>query len=189
MSESRLERSRPYLTALVVLAEAGHLAWEHFNGGVVSHNILNRPDLPAISNWWGLFLLPALTWFLLGRVQRRIALQSEGKEPRFPVSVVIGFLGALLLGGLLATSFANGYGEVTSYLFRGLLLLALVLPVYRAECVFGFILGMTFTFGAILPTAVASVIAAASAFVHLIVLTGIVGLWNWIRRTRESANA
>jgi hypothetical protein len=27
------------------------LAFEHYNGGVVSHHLLQREDLPAISNW------------------------------------------------------------------------------------------------------------------------------------------
>ncbi len=33
---------------------------EYFNGGVVSHNLLAREDLPAISNWWGLLTVPLL---------------------------------------------------------------------------------------------------------------------------------
>ena len=45
-------------------------------------------------------------------------------------------------------------------------LLALVFRVYRAECVLGFVLGMTFTFGAILPALVASVTAVISAVAH-----------------------
>ena len=64
----------------------------------------------------------------------------------------------------------------------GMLLLALMLPVYRAECVLGFVLGMTFTFGAILPTVVASVIAAFSALVHLCVRPVFMGRWNRLRR-------
>ena len=64
----------------------------------------------------------------------------------------------------------------------GMLLLALLLPVYRPECVLGFVLGMTFTFGAILPTVVASVIAAFSALVQLCVRPVFMGRWNALRR-------
>ena len=56
--------------------------------------------MPAVSNWWGALLIPALTWFLTGRVQKRIALHSGGKEAAwtFPASVVAGFAGSLLFG-------------------------------------------------------------------------------------------
>ena len=63
----------------------------------------------------------------------------------------------------------------------GMLLLALLLPVYRAECVLGFVLGMTFTFGAILPTMVASVIAVFSALVQLCVRPVLMGRWHRLR--------
>lgn len=173
MSEQQLRRLRLHLTALVLLAELAHLAWEHFHGGVVSHHVLNRSDLPAISNWFGAILLPALTWFLTGRIQKRISFQSGGNESaaKLPVSVVVGFLGSLLFGGLLSIAFTNGYETVASYLFGSMLLAALLLPVYRAECVLGFVVGMTFTFGAVLPTAIGSMLAAVSAVVHLLVRT------------------
>lgn len=171
MSEQQSRRLRLSLTALVLLAELAHLAWEHFHGGVVSHHVLNRADLPAISNWFGAILLPALTWFLTGRVQKRISSRISGsKSPAtLPTSVVVGFLGSLLMGILLLVAFTNGYETVASGLFGGMLLAALLLPVYRAECLLGFVLGMTFTFGAVLPTAIGSILAALSAIVHLVV--------------------
>ena len=185
MNEQQLPRSRLYLTGLVMLAELAHLTWEHFNGGVHSHHILNRSDMPAISNWWGALLLPVLTWFLTGRIQKRIVLHSSGKETasKLPVSVVAGFVGSLLFGILLSVSFTNDYETVASYSFLGMFLLALLLPVYRGECVLGFILGMTFTFGAVLPTGIGSIIAAVSAVIHLLVRPVLVRLRTWFKRT------
>lgn len=185
MSERQTPRWRIYVIALVILAELAHLAWEHFHGGIRSHHVLNRADLPAISNAWGLLLLPVLAWFLGGRVQRRMALQADAGEAaaRLPASVVTGFVGALLFGALLAGSFATGHQTVTSYVFQSMIVLALVLPIYRAECVLGFVLGMTFTFGAVLPTAVGSVFAALSAAMHLLVYPLVVRFWNWTMRT------
>ena len=184
MNDKKFLRWRVYFTALVMLAELAHLAWEHFHGGVRSHHILNRADLPAISNAWGALLLPVLTWFLSGFVQKRIAFHADGEEAasKLPVIVVAGFVGSLLFGVLLAGSFANGYETVTGYLFQGLILLALLLPFYRAECVLGFVLGMTFTFGAVLPTVVGSVIAALSAAVHLVVYPLLMRFWRWMQR-------
>lgn len=161
MNEDQLKRYRPYITATVLVAEIAHLAYEHSNGGVVSHNLLNRPDLPAISNWWGLILLPVLTWFVIGRVQRRVAsnLKDHGQVPK---NIILGFIGSLLYGIVLACSFALGYGAVSSYLFGGMLLLAILLPIYRAEYLLGFVLGMTFTFGAVLPTVIGAIFGIIS---------------------------
>ena len=175
---------RPHLTAAVTLAELAHLAWEHFHGGIRSHHFLNSADMPAISNAWGALLLPALAWFLSAFIEKRIALNPAAKDSsqKLPTSIVVGFLGALLFAILLSASFTSGYETITEYLFMGVLLLALLLPVYRAECVLGFVLGMTFTFGAILPTVVASVIAVFSALIQLCVRPVFMGRWNRLRR-------
>ena len=179
MSEQPPPWLRQYLTASITLAELAHLTWEHFHGGIRSHHFLNSADMPAISNAWGALLLPLLTWFLSTFIQKRIALTSDAKDSsqKLPTSIVVGFLGAVLFGILLSASFTSGHETITEYLFMGVLLLALLLPVYRPECVLGFVLGMTFTFGAILPTVVASVIAAFSALVHLCVRPFFIGSW------------
>ena len=132
----------------------------------------------------GALLLPAMAWFLSGRVQRRITSQTGGNDATGmpPMTVIARFIGALIFGAVFAGSFAFGYETVTGYLFQGLIVLALLLPIYRAECVLGFVLGMTFTFGAVLPTAVGSVIAALSAVAHLVVYPLLVRGWTWLRR-------
>ena len=188
MSEQQTARWRPYFIALVLLAELAHLVWEYFNGGVRGHHVLNRADLPEISNVWGLLLLPALAWFLTGRIQRRIALQTKASaDPsKLPMGVLAGFAGALLFGVALSAAFTYDYENVASILFRGMFLLALLLPVYRAECVLGFVLGMTFTFGAMLPTAIGSVFAALSALAHLLIRPALVRLWRRLRGARSA---
>jgi hypothetical protein len=176
-------RRRLCFTALVLLADVCDLAWEHFHGGVVSHHILHRADLPAISNWWGVLLLPALTWFLISRVQRRLGPPSVGEEKASTakIYVAIRFFGSSLLGILLAISFTFHLESVSSYGFYGILVLAILLPVYRAECVLGFVLSMAFTFGAVLPIAAGSVIAALSAIIHRLLLPRLVRLWKFLK--------
>jgi hypothetical protein len=176
MNEQQAKRIRIYLTVAVLLAEIGHLAWEHFHGGIASHHFLNRADMPAVSNGWGLLLLPAISWFLGGIALRRSIATAAAATINAPGGqaeaaglargVFVGFFAGLLFGASLAATFSLGYQDVTSILFFGMLLLALVFRVYRAECVLGFVLGMTFTFGAILPALVASVTAVISAVAH-----------------------
>jgi hypothetical protein len=161
-------RSRLLLTAVVGVAEATHLAWESVHGGVVSHHLLHRPDLPAISNWWGAIVLPALCWWVIARVQRR-ADSSAARSPKVfgvPAYAFAAFLGALVFGVGLATAFSLGREDVASYFFMAMFPLAVVLPVYRGEYLLGFVLGMTFTFGAVLPTAIGCLFAALSALLR-----------------------
>lgn len=176
MNEQQAKRIRIYLTVAVLLAEIGHLAWEHFHGGIASHHFLNRADMPAVSNGWGLLLLPAISWFLGGIALRRsiataaaVTINAPGGQAEaagLARGVFVGFFAGLLFGVSLAATFSLGYQDVTSIFFFGMLLLALVFRVYRAQCVLGFVLGMTFTFGAILPALVASVTAVISAVAH-----------------------
>jgi hypothetical protein len=159
--------ARIILTLIALVLELAHLGWTYFHGGVPSHHLLNRADLPAISNWWGAVLIPALTWFLVGRIQLRV-LRPDANNPAKShrlAPVVAGFLCALAYGAALALAFTMQSAAV-SYIFLGLFAISLFVPTYRAEYVLGFVLGMSFTFGAVLPTAVASVVALFSGLVH-----------------------
>lgn len=165
----------PVLLPVAALVFAAvHLAFEHFTGGVQSHNLLNRPDLPAVSNWLGLLALPLLGVVLGLRIR---AHTSPARFVGMPLSVLTALAGAFLYGGVLAASFELGASGITSAAFIGLFAVALALPVYRAEYVMGFVTGMTFTFGGVLPLLVAAVVAALSFMVRysLRFITGL--LW------------
>ena len=167
MTSARAPQLQRLGTLATLGAESAHLAWEATHGGVKAHHILNRDSLPEISNWWGLLVLPLLAWFLLGRVERRMTASGN---TQIPSGITVGFVGALLYGAGLALAFTTGHSEISSLMFPGMLALALLLPVYRAECVLGLVVGMSFTFGVVLPTAIATILALISALVHLVVV-------------------
>lgn len=184
MSPQQLPRWRVVFIALVILAELAHLIWEHLHGGVLSHHLLNRADLPAISNYWGALVLPVLAWFTTAHVQSRLTRNGHSEnnaEPKIPASVIAGFLVPLILGGLLAAAFMNGLEDLTGMIFMSLLVLAALLPAYRPESALGFILGMAFTFGAVLPLLVATLLATLSAAIHLCVVPVSLRIWRGIR--------
>ncbi len=172
---------RIVFSAFATFIALSMLAWEHFNGGVKTHHILQSDAMPGISNWWNLLLLPAFAWFLSGRIERRITLY-RAKQMRdteaFPIHIVVGFVGALLLGSLLSLFFALKNEDVTAALFFGMLLTTLVLPVYRAECVLGFVLGMQFIFGAFIPIMVGSIIAAIAATIQRLIYPLVARAWS-----------
>jgi hypothetical protein len=167
MNEKLTVRTSLYFTGIVAVAIWTLLAWNYFHGGIPSHHLLARKDMPEISNAWGALLLPLLTWFLLYRIRRR------RMHDQHPMHVFPGFTGALLFGILLSLFFNLGYADVPVYMFYGLFLLALFVPVYRAECLLGFVIGMTYTFGAVLPTGVGSVLILICAVLFLYVRGGI----------------
>jgi prepilin signal peptidase PulO-like enzyme (type II secretory pathway) len=91
----------------------------------------------------GGILIPLLTWFLLYRIQKRI--RNNSTVSKFPVNILYAFIAALSFGLLLSVFFTLGYSEIPFYMIVSLLVLAIFLPIYKAECFLGFVLGMTFT--------------------------------------------
>ncbi|WP_306397757.1 hypothetical protein [Telluria beijingensis] len=165
MHAASTSRRRLLLTFLALCVHLGLLAREHLNGGVVAHHLLANPDLPAVSNWWGLLLVPLLTWWTVGRVERRARLAASEGRPLKPAPLT-GFLCALAYGGLLAALFAAG-SPLVDYLFFGLLALALVVRLWHAEYLLGFVLAMSLVAGPVLPTMFGAVIALVSRLVHM----------------------
>ncbi|WP_019466870.1 hypothetical protein [Dyella japonica] len=169
MDERQFLRARSVATASVAAAEWIFLVWQHLHGGVASHHLLARADLPAISNGWGGLILPWVTWFLIGRVHRRVT-SPAGMSMRYAVA---GFISALCFGALLSIFFTLGNDQVTGLMFESLFLIALVAPIYRAEYLLGFVLGMAYTFGGVLPSIIGSVMALITLVIHRYIRAGL----------------
>ena len=146
----------------------GLLLWEHFHGGVPSHHILDRKDLPEISNWWSALLLPILIWLLLRKIENRISEQDlliqQAKSQN--IKIFGRFFLGLILGIVLAVSFTNDYKPFLDNVLYIFLILSLIIPIYYSEFIFGFVLAMTYTFGAILPTFFILIIAALGFLIY-----------------------
>lgn len=162
-------QTRQHIPAFLALSSlvlaAAVLAYEYFDGGVPSHHLLDRPDFPAISNWFGLVVLPLLGWLLGVRLRNHLTTSTGSGLAK---GIWAGLVGSLLYGAALAISFELGPSAVTTGLFFGLFVLAAVLPIYRVEYISGFVVGMNFTFGAVLPVLVAVVFAAVSVVMHFV---------------------
>jgi len=163
----KFDRARLAVASGVLVLVAIHLGWELMHGGVASHHLLARADMPSMSNWWGIVLVPALAWFVAGRVLGR-EIDGEAGDGSILWNIrraLPAFCGALVYGAVLALSFAFGFG-VEGYLFFALFGIGLVLPIYRGEYLLGFVLGMMGTFGGILPIIVGAVVATTSWLAH-----------------------
>lgn len=164
MSTAALHRLISHGLAIGLVASVLHLGWEYTHGGVASHHLLARSDMPAVSNWWGLVILPVLGW-----AASRSALRRAARDAGAASWSMVAFLGALLVGLALSLSFAAGFESAASAIFLTALAIGLALPTYRAEYLFGFVLGLTCVLGSVLPTMVALVGAGISAVAHFLV--------------------
>ena len=177
MTEQHLSRIRLYFTVLVTLIAWSMLTWQYLHDGVPSHHLLHRADLPAISNWWGGLLLPALSWIMLGRINKRIRRQPAEGQPQYATFVLAGFVCAFSYGAILSFVFINGFEQVASAMFYAILFFALFWRVYREEYLLGFILSMSVAIGAVLPTIFGAIIAVAAAMIY----TAVNYIWSVIQ--------
>jgi hypothetical protein len=167
MTETYFFKARLYFTAIVTIAIWSLLVWDYYHGGVPTHHLLQREDLPGFSNWLGGILIPLLAWFLLYRIHKRIS--NDATVFKLPATIVYAFLGAFAFGLLLSVFFTLNYSDLPFYMIVSLLLLALFYPIYHAECCLGFMMGMIFTFGGVLPIILIVTLSLIGAFLHLII--------------------
>lgn len=176
MSHGWMQRALRYGWVLGLVAVLAHLGWELARGGVRSHHLLAQPELPSFSNAWGLLTLPVLGWLASWVVTRRAA-----GVPGAAGLAVFAFLGALLVGLALSSSFALGFDTATPVIFFAALASGLVFRTYRVECVFGFVLGMLVVFGGVLPVLIATVAASLSALSHFVLWPACAWMWRTLR--------
>jgi hypothetical protein len=168
MQRQKLKKIKAIIAGIVTFLIFGFLFWEHFHGGVTCHYILNQQDLPSISNWWSGLLLPILTWFLLSRIEKRLDKQSlQTKQTNNSISKIFwSFLTGLVFGVLLSTSFTSEYKPFLDNVPYILIVLSFIIPVFYSEFILGFVLGMAYTFGAILPMIFILIIASSGFIIY-----------------------
>ena len=110
--------------------------------------------MPGIPNWWGGIVLPIVTYFLLFRIYKRLN-KPESKESLKQVS--LRFLAGLFFAISISVCFLNGI-EATDYIMGLIFVLAFIFPLYKSEYLLGWVLGATFTFGAIIPIGFGSIL-------------------------------
>ncbi len=171
-------KTKVLITGIVTFFIVSILIWEYFNGGVPSHHILHQKELPAISNWWSGIVLPILTWILLGRIEKRHNNQAPlTQKTNYLNSKIIGlFIIGLVFAIFIAAAFTYEYTTFLDYVIYFFLILSFIIPIYYSEFILGFVLGMTYTFGAILPTAFILILAAVGALIYRFIRPFIVKL-------------
>ena len=180
-------KTRIYFTGIVSLLIWSHLVWDYFHGGVPTHYILHRADLPGISNWWGGIVLPLLTWYLLYRIHVRIVNKEKSGVPQNTTNIIYKFIAALLFGILLSFFFTIG-SEFPGYMMIGLVLVSFFVPLYWPEYLLGFVIGMAYTFGVILPVGIGILLTLIFIITYKFVRRGILYLASKIGLKKSKMN-
>ena len=173
MTIQTLLARKPIITFVVALLVGLHILWEYTHGGVAVHYPLADDSLPGISNWWGLLTVPLLTWVALTLLQRRVNKQDPPSEDE--KGILRGLAGAFLFGMIAALLWETGAAHILQYFILLPLVLSLLITVHRAEHLWGFVLGMAYTFGGVLPIAIGLVLLVLSFIINRGVRGGV--LW------------
>ena len=181
MTEQLTLKNRIIFTGIVTVLIWTHLAWDHFHGGVPTHHMLQQQDMPGISNWWGGVVIPLLTWFLLTLIQRSLNNMDPAESSKNVKNIIYRFNTALVFGLLLSVFFTMG-SELPGYMMIGAMVLSFFLPIYRPEYLLGFILGMTYTFGPILPILFGLLLTVIGLIAYKVVRFGLLYLVGKIKR-------
>ena len=184
MTNNALLKLRIYFTAITAIAIWSLLFWDYAHGGVPIHHILQRADMPSFSNWWGAVLIPVLTWFLLNQICKRIPVNNCEKASfaTIPIAIYVGFFASLAFGIILSALFSFDVHDISGYMLLALLPLALFFPIYRAECLSGFVLGMMFTFGGVLPVLIGSLFVAIGFIIFRVLRPSFIYLFKKISK-------
>ncbi len=158
--------SKGSATAVAALFVATLLLWEYVHGGIGGHHVLQQESMPFISHWWGLLLLPALTWILWSRIEKRTSDQSMSSG--LPGTILLLVLG-LTFGVLISVSILNHYNFFLNNVLYILLTISLIFPIYYSEFILGFVVGMVNTFGVVLPTAFILTIALVGFVIYRLI--------------------
>lgn len=171
MTVTSIINNRTQATMGVFMVTAIFILWEYFNGGVISHHLLAREDLPGMSNWWGLLTVPLLFWISISLIHRR--RDNEAKSESNPevkeAKVFNRFLAALLFGITASLLWEFKFGNFLQYFILLPMLVSFFKPVHLPEYLMGFVLGMLFTFGGILPVIAGLIILFICFLIHTIV--------------------
>lgn len=189
LNEKEFPRFRLQLLSAVALLIGVVLVWKHFHGGVPRHHVLHRGDLPAISCWWDLLVLPVLSWICLGRARVRLLNPADGgaERPRYAPGFLVAFGGAILVGAAISLLFTSKHEDAISYLLYALVAISFFVPIYRAESVLGFVLGMVLTFGSVLPLLFSCLLVVVGVVPYRVVRPALLSVGRWILKAGSAA--
>ncbi len=157
-------KSKIYAPLGAFVLTLSFILWEYFNGGVITHHLLARQDMPGMSNWWGLLTIPLLTLLVITLINRRN--KNENITVNNPKQTLRRFIAALVFGLIAGLLWEFGFANILQFYMLLPIVIAFFIPLYKPEYLLGFVLGMLFTFGGMLPILVGTVLLVICFLVY-----------------------
>jgi len=145
-------------TALAAILMWSQILYQYLTDGVAVHMFLHREDMPSISNYWSGLILPLFTAIMLLFIQQRTKKLDPPAAASELSKSTYGLIGGFAFGAILCLFFALGYGTPPNLMMLGAIVLSFFLPIYKPAYFLGFVLGMTYLFGATLPIVIGLVL-------------------------------
>ncbi|CAM1359100.1 hypothetical protein [Tenacibaculum xiamenense] len=172
MSTKPILNNKTFIVVCLFLLTLTFILIEYFKGGVITHHLLAREDLPGISNWWGLLTVPVLGLLSVHFIDKRRnkLIKSEAININyFDSKILRSFLFALLFGSIASLLWEFGQAEILQYYILLPILIAFFKPVHFTEYLLGFVVGMLYTFGGILPILIGTVSLIICFIMHKLI--------------------
>ena len=145
-------------TLAVTVLMWSQLLYQYLTDGVPIHMFLHREDMPSISNYWSGLILPMFTAIVLFFIQKKTRRMDPAAAASELSKATYGLIGGAAFGAILSLFFALGYSSPPSFMMLGAIVLSFFLPIYKPANYLGFVLGMTYLFGATLPIVIGLVL-------------------------------
>ena len=145
-------------TALVAILMWSQILYQHLTGGVAVHMFLHREDMPSISNYWSGLILPLFTAIMLLVIQQKTKRLDATAATSELSKGTYGLIAGFVFGVILCLFITLGYSTPPNLMMLGAIVLSFFLPIYKPAYFLGFVLGMTYLFGATLPIVIGLVL-------------------------------
>lgn len=159
-----IQKNKLKFTAGVFFLTAICILFEYIHGGVVSHHLLAREDLPSFSNWWGLLTVPLVSWIVISLIERRAKKDTCNK-----INILKRFLIGLGFGAILSLLWEFNLEKILQYLIFLPFIIAFFKPIHLPEYYMGFVLGMLFTFGGVLPVLIGLILLVVCFIINKLI--------------------
>jgi hypothetical protein len=110
-----------------------------------------------------------MSYFLLNSIKKRIRSENDQAMLKLIKKEIYSFFTAALFAIVIAVSFTTKNTHISDLLFLSLPLLALFFPIYRPAYLLGFIVGMIYTFGGILPIVAGGIMAIICYLLYILI--------------------
>ena len=140
----------------------GTILWDYTHDGVPTHYMLQSDSLPGFSNWLGAITIPVFTWWLMCRIAKRVGQRTLWSEAQ---SELVGLITGILFSICLSYFFTIG-SDLPGYLTLAVFALSLFIPIYLSHYMLGYVLGLVYTFGGVLPILFSAIIATIGWLIY-----------------------